>query len=138
MPDIATCSCGDLSVTVTTDPYAVVACSCHACQRRSGSPIGVGAYFDRATVTINGKASCFERQVEDRSFRSYFCAACGTTLYWISDLHTDGVGVAVGCFEDSSRYPPQRSVWERSKVPWLKLEQDVEGFETSRKAGRTR
>ncbi len=53
---VATCSCGQLRVTASGDPDVVVACSCFECQRRTGSPFGVSAYFQRQRVRWNDGA----------------------------------------------------------------------------------
>ena len=51
----AQCACGQLVVILTEDVTpAVVACHCTACQRRSGSPFGVGAYYPRALLSFSG------------------------------------------------------------------------------------
>jgi hypothetical protein len=53
----ATCSCGQLKATCEGRPGRVVACNCSWCQRRTGSPFGVGAYFPRSQVRISGNSS---------------------------------------------------------------------------------
>ena len=134
----AKCSCGSLCVTVAAEPYAVVICHCRACQMRTGSVLGVGAYFDRAEVEIEGDAKHFERAVEDRKFHSYFCPECGTSLYWESDLHPTGIGIALGCFEDPAAFTPSRSVWEVSKTDWLHLDSSVPGHVEGRRSPLSR
>src|SRR5215510_7017160 len=50
MQRAAQCQCGAVKAQTDAEPQAVVACSCGWCQRRSGSPIGVLAYFQRENV----------------------------------------------------------------------------------------
>ncbi|MCB1740191.1 MAG: GFA family protein [Gammaproteobacteria bacterium] len=128
MNDIARCSCGAVSVSVSAEPYAVVACHCSDCRRRTGAPFGVGVYFDRAQVSISGATGCFERPAaEGRKVRNYFCTTCGGPVYWRTDLHPDGVGVALGMFDEPERYTPTRSVFERHRSTWCRLDASIPG-----------
>jgi hypothetical protein len=44
---IALCCCGSLRAEATSEPALVAACHCIECQRRTGSPFGVSAYFPK-------------------------------------------------------------------------------------------
>ena len=123
----AQCSCGRLSLTARAEPYAVVVCHCGACRKRTGSVLGAGAYFEQRDVTIQGEARRFERVIEERKFESSFCPDCGASLYWKTDLHPTGIGVALGCFEDPSAFFPSRSVWESRKARWLSVDAAIPG-----------
>ena len=57
----ASCSCGQLTVTVTEDPVRVSVCHCLACQRRTGSAFGVQARFRKESVSINGQSTQYVR-----------------------------------------------------------------------------
>jgi hypothetical protein len=46
----AQCQCGQLSAAISGTTEQIVACHCTDCQRRSGSPFGVVAYFPEAIV----------------------------------------------------------------------------------------
>ena len=50
----ARCSCGALSLSLPGPSRLVVACHCLDCQRRTGAPFGVGAFYAAETVTISG------------------------------------------------------------------------------------
>jgi hypothetical protein len=133
MMNTAQCSCGALTAVVRADPTAVVACHCKACQRRTGSPIGVAAYFPKEAVELRGEARKFSRPTDSgNALTNYFCAVCGATVYWDSARHPDAVGIAVGAFADPGFPAPQRSVWEQSKHPWVALPPDIQHFEKGR------
>jgi hypothetical protein len=122
MERIARCSCGQLTTKVQVDPVGIVACHCLACQRRTGSPFGLGAYFNRHDVHISGVPESYVRPTDAGfEFTSHFCRTCGTSLYWSSGKNPDLIGIAVGAFADPSFPPPTRSVWERFKHSWLDL-----------------
>lgn len=101
-------------------PAGVVACHCVACQRRTGSPFGVGAYFVEADISISGSAREFMRPTDaGNQFFTYFCPICGTSVYWRSNKNPGLVGIAVGTFAEPSFPAPVRSVWEQSMHSWV-------------------
>lgn len=118
----ACCSCKALTVTVATEPVAVVACHCLACQRRSGSPFGTGAYYKRADVTITGVSTSYTRPGDSgHAFTTHFCPTCGSSVYWVTAFKPEEIGVAVGAFADPGFPAPMRSVWEQSRHPWVDI-----------------
>ena len=125
----ARCCCGSLSVETSGDPAFVVACHCRECQRRTGSPFGVGAYFDRQHVRIEGSNTVYVRDgQEGRKLRNHFCPVCGTNLFWELDARPNQIGVAVGGFVDPSFPAPTRSVWEESRHNWVAFGNDLDHF----------
>jgi hypothetical protein len=110
----------------------VLACHCLDCQRRTGTAFGVSAYFDRAQVRVEGASSVYTREGQaGRRVRLHFCPTCGTTVHWDLDVFPDKIGVAVGAFADAAFPAPSRSVYERSKHPWIELAGEVAHFETT-------
>lgn len=137
---IARCSCGKLQAEVEGPPDGgVVVCHCAECQRRSGAPFGVGAYYSKDKVRISGDSTLYTRDATSgHPFHQHFCPACGTTLYWYSDYKPDTIGIAVGAFADSDFPPPVRSVWEQSRHRWVALPDGIAHFPQGRNSGPTR
>lgn len=81
-----------------------------------------GAYYPKENVRFEGASKVYSR-IADTGFAAHFrfCPTCGTSVYWISEKQPDKLGVAVGCFADSTFPVPTHSVWEESKHPWLGL-----------------
>ncbi len=50
----ASCSCGQLEITVTGAPRGVAMCHCIACQKRTGSTYGAQATYEPTNVTVAG------------------------------------------------------------------------------------
>ena len=118
----AQCQCGAVKLIATGDPAGVVACHCLACQRRTGSVFGVGAYFLAGQVTIAGLTREYVRPTDaGNTFHTHFCLTCGTTTHWQTSRHPGQVGIAVGAFAEPSFPTPVRSVWEQSRHGWLDL-----------------
>ncbi len=124
MKKTAQCSCGRFSAHTTGDPIAVVMCHCLECQKRTGSVLGVGAYFAPDHVKLEGEYKSFSRPCESgETFESKFCPHCGTTLCWKVIEEVDSrIGLAVGAFTDPCFPKPERSVWEQSRHPWVSVE----------------
>eukprot|EP01037_Dinobryon_pediforme_P001570 gene1570-1596_t len=111
----------------------VVACHCIACQRRSGSPFGVLAYYPADQVTIAGKAKRFERPSDvGNRFETFFCPHCGSTVYARAGKHPALIGVAVGAIADPHFPAPARSVWEQSKHDWVSMPAEIPHFPRGR------
>lgn len=117
----AACSCGQLRLTCLGDPVRVSMCHCLECQRRTGSPFGVQAWYPREQVLpAKGVAKRYERQANSgRTVTFNFCAECGGTVFWVAELRPDLIAVAVGMFADPEFERPSLSVWESRQHPWI-------------------
>jgi hypothetical protein len=126
-PRVATCSCGQLSLTVTEEPLRVSICHCHACQRRTGSVLGAQARFRAAAVEAKGTARQYERTSDGgHKIVFHFCPNCGSTvLYQIEGLE-DRIVVPVGAFADQDFPSPTVSVYERRKHEWVAVPPQIE------------
>jgi hypothetical protein len=124
---IASCSCGQLTLTTIEDPIRVSICHCLACQRRTGSVFGAQARFRREGVTISGQARQYVR-VGDAGTRIAFnfCPNCGATVHYTIEGPEDHVAVPVGAFADPNFPAPTFSVYEERKHAWVRLPEDME------------
>ncbi|WGD55861.1 GFA family protein [Bradyrhizobium sp. CB1650] len=129
----ARCSCGAVALSLPGPSSLVVACHCVDCQRRTGAPFGVGAFYSAAVVTISGTPKEYVRAAASGGeVRSYFCRDCGSTVYWMSDNLPAMIGVAVGAMADPRHPAPFRSVFEQSKHGWVEISgAAVEHFQQS-------
>lgn len=120
MTRTSTCSCGALRAVTEGEPYAVSMCHCTACQRRTGAPFGVGAYFKAAQVQVDGEHRTWSRQGSSGgTLTNHFCPTCGSNVFWTTDSHADAIGIAVGSFADANFPGPVRSVWEAHRHEWI-------------------
>lgn len=115
----ASCQCGSLVLEAVDDPEFVVACNCRACQKRSGSPFGAGAYFCKNIVTIRGDRQSWAREADSgRQLENSFCPHCGTTLFWTLEMRPNHVGIPIGDFDTLSP-TPIRVVWTEEQHDWV-------------------
>lgn len=123
---IARCCCGGLSAETDGGPAAVVVCHCRDCQRRTGSAFGAVALFPAESVRIAGATETYERLSDaGRKIAFRFCPRCGTTLWWEGERHPGKIAIAVGTFADPDFATPSRSVFNRSRLGWVELPQDI-------------
>lgn len=125
---VASCSCGQLRVSVNADPVRVSVCHCLACQRRTGSVFGAQARFPRAAVAISGTATEYVRIGDAGSRVSFhFCPTCGATVYYaVAGYDEDTIAIPVGAFADPSFPAPSFSVYEERMHAWVGLPPNIE------------
>jgi hypothetical protein len=128
----ARCSCGALTLTLPEPSKLVVACHCLDCQRRTGAPFGVGAFYPVDAVAISGTPKEFTRDAASGGkVHTYFCPNCGSTIYWKADNLPSLIGVAVGALANPEYPAPVRSVFEQSKHNWVQIDGAVGHFQQS-------
>ena len=122
----ARCSCGAVVVSLPGPTNRVAACHCIDCQRRTGAPFGIGAFYPTDSVKISGAPKEYVRAGESGGkVRAYFCPDCGSTVYWDHAGGEGFVAVAVGAFADPGFPPPTFSVYAVRRHPWVSLPPSV-------------
>ncbi|MDA9488107.1 GFA family protein [Bradyrhizobium sp. CCBAU 11361] len=128
----ARCHCGALALSLPGPSSLVAACHCIDCQRRTGAPFGVGAFYPAEAVTISGASKEYVRTAASGGkVRSHFCPDCGSTVYWKADNLPAMIGVAVGAIADPNFPAPVRSVFEQSKHVWVEIAGAAQHFQQS-------
>ena len=118
----ATCSCGQLKLTIEGEPARISMCHCLECQRRTGAVISNQASFRREQITFTGKSTAWTRTAESgNAITFHFCPTCGSTVYVEGQGFPGYVAVAIGNFADPGFPAPTISVWEESRHSWLEL-----------------
>jgi len=125
----ASCSCGQLRIEVAATPNGVGICHCLACQRRTGTAFAAVAGFPLPYI-VSGQSTAYARTGDAGSgFVFHFCPGCGTTVFHTEDDADDEVFVAVGACADPGFPPPQLSVYDCRRHPWVQLPPDMQIFE---------
>ena len=118
----AQCCCGALTLRLPEPSKLVIACHCLDCQRRTGAPFSVGAFYPVDAVAISGTPKEFTRDAaSDRKVHFYFCPNGGSTIYWKADGLPSLIGVAVGALADPKYPAPVRSVFEQSNPGAMRI-----------------
>lgn len=117
---VAACGCGALTVECAGAPRLVSRCHCTACQRRTGAPFGIAAFYDEDTVRIYG-ASRRYRRGSDAGFDVvfHFCPDCGATVYWYPLRKPGQIAIATGAFADPDYPAPTQDAHEETRHGWV-------------------
>jgi hypothetical protein len=117
----ASCACGQLRLVVHGDTLGTGVCHCRACQRRTGSVFATLAAF-AAPWEVHGAATEYVRSGDSGGrYRFRFCPTCGSTVFHTDEADDRTVHVAVGAFADPGFPPPQDSVFDELRHPWVQL-----------------
>ena len=123
----ASCSCGQLRVTVTGEPVRVSICHCLNCQQRTGSLFGAQARWPRERVMIEGPSTAWRRTGDEGTVGEFhFCPVCGTTVWYVAPVDGDTIAVATGAFRDPDFPKPQYSVYDSRRHRWLQIPDGIE------------
>jgi len=128
-PHPASCRCGQLRATATSEPVRVSVCHCLNCQKRSGSAFAAQVRFPAAQVTVIGEAKTFTATGDNGAAHFHFCPDCGATVYFSNDSIPDTIAIALGAFDDPYFFVPNISVWEQRQHEWLEIAGDFEHYE---------
>lgn len=129
--NVGTCRCGQLQVRCSGEPVRVSVCHCLDCQKRSGSAFATQARWPDADVVLTGDFNSWTTIGDSgRSATFRFCPVCGSTVTFVIEALPGVTGVPVGAFADPNFPPPEFSVYEERKHPWVAiLGNDIERFD---------
>ena len=117
----ASCCCGKCFIEVEGEPSLNGICHCSNCKRRTGSAFGWSAYFaDSQVRQKSGDLRLHEIHSAQHQQR-WFCADCGTTLFWKASALPEHTGIAGGCFTETPLLEPTLSASNDGKCAWLTL-----------------
>jgi len=131
MTRVAQCHCGQVKITCEGEPDPVLMCSCQLCQRRTGSPIHIGAWFRLEDVVIEGETKQFMRQGDQRNAVTFnFCPTCVTSIWWPNPMGDASplagrIGIAGGCIADPDFPPPSAAFYQKRKHPWISTPDNI-------------
>ncbi|MEM7290038.1 MAG: GFA family protein [Pseudomonadota bacterium] len=116
----ATCSCGALRVICSGDPELVSLCNCIECQKRTGAPFGVAAFFLRDNVEVSGEHRSYKRSSDSgHDITFHFCPVCGSNVLWEPASKPEYIAVAAGSFGDKHFPKPSQEVFVESRHDWI-------------------
>ncbi|MFK7992744.1 MAG: GFA family protein [Granulosicoccus sp.] len=111
------CQCGEVRFVTTHTPVRAMACHCTSCKLRSGSPYGVGVYFNDEEVSFNdGKRGIyrFHSSTSNRWIQNEFCICCGSTVSWTLEMRPGLRAIAGGSYDNPDWYALVAHIWTES------------------------
>ena len=123
MPFEGGCHCGAARYSVSGVPQHVSVCHCSDCRKSAGAPFVSWAAFQQTEFMISGAISAYN---SSGSAIRYFCAKCGTGLYYVNqDVLPGLVDIQTCTLDDPELLPPQLHVQHAEHVHWT---QALEGL----------
>jgi hypothetical protein len=124
------CFCGYVRYEVHAESGKQTNCHCSICRRTSGAPFV--AWFtvpERDYRLVSGQPQRFASSSDGERG---FCPRCGTPLTFQSRQYADEIDVTTCSLDDPERVPPRDHTFARSKLSWVKLDDGLPEFSTTR------
>jgi hypothetical protein len=122
------CHCGAVRYELEGEPMHHALCHCTDCRRHAGAPMVGWMMFktDQFRVTL-GEA---REYASSEHGRRYFCADCGTGLYYINAEMLPGItDVQSGTLDDPEAIAPQVQIQTADRIGWMKTAHALPEFE---------
>lgn len=80
----------------------------------------MAVWLAEADVMISGETRAFVHVSDKgRALTNRFCPGCGSTICYAAALNPGQIAIPVGLVADPETLPPQRSVFEERRHPWV-------------------
>ena len=125
------CSCGAVRYRLTSAPMIVHCCHCLDCQRQTGSGFVINALIETDRIErLSGEPEPVSMPTDSgRPHHIYRCPKCQTAVWSDYGGRPALRFVRVGTLDEPSALSPDVHIFTRSKLPWLRLPDDVPAVE---------
>jgi hypothetical protein len=113
------CLCGKIRYQLTSEPVFPHFCSCHMCQRWSGSAVAAWVDFPVASVTFEKSELTWYRTCE--TTQRGFCPVCGSSIFALDD-GSEYISITIGTLDDPNLTVPESQSFPESAPGWLQVE----------------
>ena len=123
------CSCGAVRYRLTSEPLFVHCCHCLNCQRQTGSAFVINLLIesDRVELLSAGPQPVDVPRDDGSKQRIHRCPTCQVAVF--SEYGRPEVWfVRGGTLDEPSSVAPDVHIYTRSKVPWVRLPDEVPAF----------
>lgn len=122
------CLCGEIRYEADGEPFDVAVCHCVTCRRASGAPMVGWFSVKRAGFRLQGELTAFCSSEE--AVRR-FCPRCGSPVIFDDERSPEVVDLATATLDDPNPVMPDRHIWARSQLAWVKLDDGLPRFAVS-------
>lgn len=131
-PYVGTCACGEVTVALHAEPFAVGQCWCRQCQRIAAGSASNNAIFQTAHVEATGDLAVHTYPAEsgNTSIQS-FCRNCGTPIFGQSSAMSSVIAVKLGIIEQPHALRPGMAMWTSEAPDWAVIDQALPHFPKS-------
>jgi len=114
------CLCGNVRYKATEEPIFPHFCSCHMCQRWSGSAVSAWVDFPRASLTFEGNGELALYRTCETTQRG-FCSVCGSGICALDD-GSEYISITIGTLDNPNLMVPETQSFPESAPSWLKVD----------------
>jgi len=128
------CLCGAIRYEVTGEPVRAAHCHCDDCRRATGASFATNVFFKETDIKIlQGTPKQFRHAADSGNIMTKeFCSDCGSQIFGIGSGSAGIRHVKAGTLDDASFVQPQIEVYTSKKLPFTRLSDNTEHFETTR------
>jgi hypothetical protein len=112
--------------SISKKPKRVVNCHCDICKKSVGSPFVTWAIFEKDAILFN--TSPPTHTAENRAARTY-CDTCGISIAYRHPNRKNVMDITIGCLDEPEKYPPERNIWTKKRLSWIKKPGDIPNHE---------
>ena len=125
------CSCGAVQYRLLSKPMFVHCCHCFDCQRQTGGAFAINALIETGQIELlaGTPAPVSMPTDSDRPHDIHRCPACQVAVWSDYGRRPSLRFVRVATLDDPHVIAPDVHIFTRSKVPWVRLPDDVRAFE---------
>ena len=113
------CACGEVRFKIRGAVRDRCFCHCRSCRRAAGAPLVAWGTVDSDQFSVTGTLALI---ASSENVTRGFCARCGTTLTYQNSLRSPELDFTLTALDDPALLAPERHIWVRDKLPWLKLD----------------
>jgi hypothetical protein len=125
------CACGEMRYRLTSEPLFVHCCHCRNCQLQTGSAFVINVLIetDRVELLAGDPHMVAVPRSGGQRQKIWRCPTCEIALF--SQYTRASVRfVRAGTLDDPAAVTPDVHIYTRSKLPWVRLPDDVPSFST--------
>ncbi|MDP5071544.1 MAG: GFA family protein [Congregibacter sp.] len=113
------CFCRRIAFQLNEEPRDRSFCHCESCRRASGATYVAWGTVDANKLLVTRGA--LELIQSSPGVERGFCPACGTHLTYRNASRDDEIDVTLVSLQDPARFPPDRHIWVKDKLPWITI-----------------
>lgn len=122
------CHCGAVRYVAEGPAERSSLCHCADCRRCAGAPVMAWATWPAQAFRVTkGEAAAY---ASSEPVRRYFCAACGTGLYYVAEGHMgDKVDVQTATLDDPDAAAPTLQLQTAERIGWMATAHALPAYE---------
>lgn len=112
------CRCKTVRYAIEGEAILTAICHCDDCRRSSGAPFVAWAAVTSEHFKLTEGHP--KRWTSDGKAERFFCADCGTGLYYVNEDMLPGlIDVQVSTLDNPDEWPPDLQMQVAERLPWV-------------------